>query len=189
MEEGLGGPVVGIVCYGSLLSPDELVPFLDGDGSLAVPVRVNGFRRVFNQRSVWRSSTTDGDSSAVLNAVLDQDACMNAVLVPELNAREYDAVRRRERGYRMVEVEGSEIEPYNDTQLPDTDLVLVPTGNEERLDSSLEPIPEYIDICLDGAGHWGEKFYNEFLETTELGNGESLREYLGSDRHRSHRSF
>jgi hypothetical protein len=186
---GVGGPVVGIICYGSLLSPDELVPFLNDDGSRAVPVRVNGFRRVFNQRSVWRSSTTDGDGSAVLNAVLDPGGSMNAVLVPELNAREYDALRRRERGYRMVEVEDSEIEPHGDTPLPDNDIVLVPTGNEERTDDSLKPIPEYIDICLDGARHWGESFYAEFLETTETGNGETLREYLGSDRYPSRGNF
>lgn len=55
------GPTVGVVCYGSLLSPDELVPFLDGDGSRAVTVRVDGFRRAFNQRSVWRAGASNGD--------------------------------------------------------------------------------------------------------------------------------
>jgi len=172
-------PTVALVCYGSLLSPDELVPFLDTDGyrSRVSPVRVDGFRRVFNQRSVWRAKAGDGDEAGVLNAVLNPDRWMNAVLVPDLSRTEYDALRRRERGYRMVEVEPSQIEGYGDSEPPENDVVLLPTGNAGRVDGSVEPVPSYIDICLDGARRWGDGFYDDFLDTTDVGDLR-LREYI-----------
>ena len=174
-------PSVGVVAYGSLLSPDELVPFLETDASRATPVRVEGFRRVFNQESVWRAKVTDGDEDekAVLNAVKDETSSMNAVLVPDLGADEYDALRARESGYRMVEVEHDAIELYGtdeEDDLPKDDVVLVSTGN--RVDDELLPIPEYVDICLEGARYWSEGFHDEFLRTTEVRSGETLGEYL-----------
>jgi len=181
-------PSVGIVGYGSLLSLDELVPFLETDGKRVVPVRVEGFRRVFNQESVWRAEVTEGGEkeSAVLNAVRDDGGAMNGVLVPDLSAQEYEALRVRESGYRMVEVETEDIEPYADgefSDLPDSDVVLVPTGKEERVDDDLLPIPEYVEICLEGARHWGDGFRDEFLRTTYVrgGEGGTLGEYLDPD--------
>jgi hypothetical protein len=184
-EGDFEGPSVGVIGYGSLLSPDELVPFLQTDASRLVPVRVEGFRRVFNQESVWRAQATEGgeDEIAVLNAVRDDAASMNAVLVPDLSAEEYRALRVRESGYRMVEVEKDEIEPYrtdegskNDS-LPEDDVVVIPTGN--RVNDEILPIPEYVEICLEGASHWGEDFREEFLRTTEVRGGETLSEYIG----------
>lgn len=173
-------PSVGLICYGSLLSPDELVPFLDTDGyrSRVTPVRVDGFRRIFNQRSVWRANAGDGEEAGVLNAVLDLDRWMNAILVPDLSQTEYDALRRRERGYRMVEVEPSQIEGYGDGEPPENDVVLLPTGNHGRVDGSVEPVPSYVDICLNGARRWSDGFYDDFLDTTYVGDL-TLREYLG----------
>ena len=174
-------PSVGVIGYGSLLSPDELVPFLETDASRVTPVRVEGFRRVFNQESVWRAKATEGDENeiAVLNAVRDDTSSMNGVLVPDLSTGEYDALRARESGYRMVEVENEAIEPYgadSEDDLPEDDVVLVPTGN--RVKDELLPIPEYIDICLEGARYWGDGFRDEFLRKTEVRRGETLAEYL-----------
>jgi len=184
-EDGKERPSVGVVGYGSLLSPDELVPFLQTDASRLVPVRVDGFRRVFNEESVWRVQASDGseDERAVLNAVRDEGCSMNAVLVPDVSAEEYSALRVRESGYRMVEVEGDEMEPYADQDLPESvedGVVLVPTGREERVNDELLPIPEYVEICLEGAHHWGEKFHDEFLRTTYVRGGKkgTLAEYL-----------
>lgn len=184
-SDGFEGPSVGVIGYGSLLSPDELVPFLQTDASRVVPVRVEGFRRVFNEESVWRvqASKGDDDERAVLNAVRDDDFSMNAVLVPDVSAKEYEALRVRESGYRMVEVESDDIEPYADEDIPESTedgVVLVPTGREERVNDDLLPIPEYIDICLEGARHWGEQFRDEFLRTTYVRGDErgTLADYL-----------
>ena len=174
-------PSVGVIGYGSLLSPDELVPFLETDASRVTPVRVEGFRRVFNQESVWRAKATEGDENeiAVLNAVRDKTSSMNGVLVPDLSTGEYDALRARESGYRMVEVEHEAIEPYgsdSEGDLPEDDVILVPTG--KRVNDELLPIPEYIDICLEGARYWGDGFRDEFLRTTDVRQDETLAEYL-----------
>jgi hypothetical protein len=177
-----------VIGYGSLLSPDELVPFLETDASRVTPVRVEGFRRVFNQESVWRAKATEGDENeiAVLNAARDETSSMNGVLVPDLSTGEYDALRARESGYRMVEVEHEAIEPYGADDidasrdgLPENDVVLIPTGT--RVDDELLPIPEYVEICLEGAGYWSESFREEFLRTTEVRSSETLAEYLNED--------
>lgn len=180
---GTDRPSVGIVGYGSLLSPDELVPFLKTDASRVVPVRVEGFRRVFNQESVWRAKVTEGgeDERAVLNAVRDEGRSMNAVLVPDLSSDEYEALRVRESGYRMVEAEKEDIAPYrtDEDDLPEDDVVLIPTGRDERVNDDLLPIPEYVEICAEGARYWGESFREEFLRTTEVRGTGTLAEYLG----------
>lgn len=192
MEEGKEHerPSVGVIGYGSLLSLDELVPFLETDASRVVPVRVEGFRRLFNEESVWRVRASEGDDEerAVLNAVRDEGCSMNAVLVPDVSAEEYEALRVRESGYRMVEVEDDEIEPYADEEdeFPEgveDDIVLVPTGREERVDDDLLPIPEYVEICLEGARHWGDGFHEEFVRTTYVrgGAGGTLRDYLDDE--------
>jgi hypothetical protein len=180
-ERGGDRPSVGVIGYGSLLSPDELVPFLETDASRVTPVRVEGFRRVFNQESVWRAKATEGDENeiAVLNAVRDETSSMNGVLVPDLSTGEYEALRARESGYRMVEVEHEAIDTHeadSEDDLPEDDVVLVPTGN--RVNDELLPIPEYIDICLEGARYWGDEFHDDFLHTTEVRSGETLGEYL-----------
>jgi len=78
----------------------------------ATRVRVNGFRRVFNQRSTWRAQATDADAEAVLNRVREEGLSMNAILLNDLSQREYAVLRDRDLGYRMVEVEEDEIEAY-----------------------------------------------------------------------------
>lgn len=184
-------PAVGLVGYGSLLSPDELNGFL-GDGEdpeeRLVPVRVEGFRRVFNQRSVWRAEASEDNGDAVLNAVRAEDrgpSSMNAVAVPDLSSVEYESLRKREWGYRMVEVRTESLEPYRaEDELPETEIWLLPTGREERVEEGLSPIPEYVEICLEGARYWGEDFRDEFIETTELSEeegGYALREWLDEE--------
>jgi len=114
MEKTSGdrGPSVGLVGYGSLLFPDELLPFLDTGFVCATRVRVKGFRRVFNQRSTWRAQATDADTEAALNCVREKGSSMNAILLNDLSQREYAVPRDRDLGYRMVEVEEDEIGAY-----------------------------------------------------------------------------
>jgi len=150
---------------------------------------VDGFCRTFNQESTWRAEASDTDAKAVLNAVRDRAQSMNGILIPDLSRKEYRVLRERERGYRMVEAEPGKIEAFvpsvgeekhrkSDASvgLPETDVVLVPTG--DRVKDGLLPVPEYVDICLEGASYWGEGFYEEFLRTTQVRPGVTLGEYL-----------
>lgn len=178
-------PTVSVIGYGSLLSPNEILPFLDKNFVCATPVRIEGFRRTFNQESTWRAKATDAEAKAVLNAVIDEEYSMNGIFLPNLSQHEYTVLRDRERGYRMVEVEPEYIEPYfskeDDEDFPESDIVLVPTG--KRVSEGIRPVPEYIDICLDGARYWGDEFYHDFLRTTEAQPDVTLKEYLDRRSH------
>lgn len=157
--------------------PDELDDLADGGSERAIPVRVDGVRRLFDQRTSRRD--TDGAAAGVLNAVRDEECWINAVLLPDLSAAEFDRYRDRERWYRLVEVERDEIEPYRSADRSRVDeqaLVVIATG--ERTDETLAPIPSYVRQCLAGAARRGEQFYEEFLATTETARGRSLGAYL-----------
>lgn len=168
-------PRIGVLGYGSILNPEEL-SFLDGGRDRATPVRVEGFRRVFNQEASWRDAADE--KRAVLNVTRDGDARCNAVLLSDLARDEYADYRERERGYRLVEVETDAISAYGaaDADVDGLDLVLIAVG--EKADAGIEPIPSYLDVCLSGAREWGTEFEREFVETTETADGTPLAEYL-----------
>lgn len=168
---------VGVLGYGSILAPEELDDVLTRRGDRVVPVRVAGFRRVFNQEASWRE--VDGRERGVLNVVSADDSWFNAVLLVDLDRAEFARYRRRERGYRLVEVDRETIEPYADDAGPSLDaldLVLVATGNKPRDD--IDPIEGYLELCLEGADAWGPEFARDFRATTEMVSGETLARYL-----------
>lgn len=170
-------PVVGFLGYGSLLSPEAIDDILSGGVERAFPVKVQGFRRLFNQEASWRESMET--RQAVLNAVRYDQYELNAVLLSDLSRSEYRELRERESGYRMLEVRQRSITPYDasdEDRLADHDLVLISTGT--KVNEDIRPIPDYIELCLDGALAWGDQFYQDFIETTEIQEGEPLDGYL-----------
>lgn len=176
-ERGSRGPRVGVIGYGSILAPDEFEDVLETPDAEVLPVKVTGFSRLFNQEASWRE--TEGLERGVLNVVRDEGSWFNAVLLANLSRDEFRRYRRRERGYRLVEVERHAITPYqtdDEHHLDRLDLILVATGKKTRDD--IIPIRTYIDICLRGADHWGEEFASDFMETSKLASEEPLRSYL-----------
>lgn len=163
-------PRMAIVGYGSLLQPSELRELAPGMPDRAIPVKIEGFRRVFDQRTSRR--TDDDVECAVANVVRSADSWTNGVLLPDVTRAEFEEFRERERWYRLVEVPPGDIEPYDTadaSSIEAQDVVLTTTGLET--DTDIEPIPEYVDACLEGAAEWGETFREDFLETTETNAG------------------
>jgi hypothetical protein len=95
--------------------------------------------------------------------------------VTDLQRDEFETFRDRERGYQLMEVQSDHIDPYPSTEisrpfdtskpsLDDQDLLLVTTG--QHVDNDIDPIPSYLEECLDGASQWGEQFLADFKMTT-----------------------
>lgn len=174
---------LGIVGYGSILDLDDTDDVFADLESRAVPIKAHGFKRIFNQRASWRD--VDGNRQAVLNVVPSDSDWFNGILIPDLSRSEFSAFRERERGYRLLEIEPDEIEPYEPDAIaesapaarsvPEQELLLVPTGR--KVDDEIEPIEDYVSICRRGAEQWGETFLDDFLRTTELNSGETLESY------------
>lgn len=50
-----------ILVYGSLLDVSELQSVFDVDASACLPVKINGFKRSFNQSSTWRNGGMESE--------------------------------------------------------------------------------------------------------------------------------
>lgn len=159
-------PRLAVVWYGSLLAPEEMRDVSADVPDRAVPVKVEGFRRTLDQESSWRGG--DGKHRGVATVARDPDSWFNGVLVADLDRAAFERYREREEGYTLVEVRPGAIEPYDGDRADvtgDLELVLVAEGDKRRED--IEPKRTYRDLCLAGARHWGEEFYDDFLATTE----------------------
>lgn len=163
-------PRIGVIGYGSLLQPSELATLAENAPNRAIPVKVDGLKRVFNQRTSWR--TEDDIVCGVANVVRAADSWINGVLLPDLTRSEFRAFRERERWYRLIEISIDDVEPYDRTEhsrIKRLELILTTTGLET--DPDIEPIPSYVDVCLNGAETWGEEFHSDFVESTETNAG------------------
>ncbi|MDY6777352.1 MAG: hypothetical protein SVU32_01690 [Candidatus Nanohaloarchaea archaeon] len=154
-----------VIMYGSGINPDETEFSLEQ----MIPVRVEGFRRRFNQRTAWRGSE-DG-REGVLNVERSEGDWINAVLIMDIETGEAERLRERESGYRFEQVDADAITPYRSADaaaIEESVPVWIAIG--ERVDSSLEPIPSYLELCEEGARFWDKRvdgFYEDFLATTE----------------------
>lgn len=170
-------PRVGVVGYGSILDKEALGELFDDGVRRAIPVRVGGFERVFNQEASWRD--VEGDERAVLNVVRAADSWFNGILIPDLARPEFTAFRRRERGYRLVEVDPDEVDPYDAgdrAEIDENEMVLTTTG--EKVQDDITPIQSYARLCVEGASEWGDEFLTDFLATTDVNGRSGLASYL-----------
>jgi len=179
-------PRIAIIGYGSILNPDDITEEFDHLDRRVCPVRVDDFKRIFNQEASWRQ--TSQDERAVLNVVQSNENWFNGILIGDLSRAEFADLQHRERGYRFVEVESNQIDIYNPEDIePDginvnwsaveeQDLILTTTG--KKTDSGALPISDYLEICKEGAQRWGDVFFQDFLETTETNASDSLSDKL-----------
>lgn len=160
-----------LLAYGSLIHPDELARHtLRGRG--ATPVRVQGFRRSFCQEPSWRAAS--GLARGVLTVRPSPGEWFNALLVPGLTESILPGLDERERGYRRVEVEAGQLEPYPGAELPRCVGVHLYTGRSERYNEEILPHRSYLDLCVEGARRWGARFLRDFCTSTYVRNSTSL---------------
>jgi hypothetical protein len=175
----------GVVGYGSLLHPDEIDRTLEASPAEVVPIKCDGYRRVFDNEAAWREG--EGAERAVLNATPDPDAWLNGVLIRFGSRADWERYRRRERGYDLREVDPAALTPYRESDqsvIDATSAVRIPVG--DRTAEGIRPIPSYLAECLEGARHWNERydlpFVEAFVSTTELADGAALSTYLDGRR-------
>jgi hypothetical protein len=172
------GPLrgTGLLVYGSLMHPDALTGEL-GDGVVAVPVRVRGYRRSFCQEPSWRRGS--GHRRGVLTVQPSGDSWFGGILVRGVNPDRLRALDRRERGYCRVPVDPRAVEPYGPAPAQGGfDRIEIYRGRPEKRHPGLRPNPRYLQLCRDAASCWGRRFLEDFLATTHVGST-PLREFEG----------
>ncbi len=164
-----------IVAYGSLINPLELVRrrhlYRQAD-----PVRVQGFLRRFSQEPSWR--LVQSEKRAVLRVDPHEGHSFNGLLLPLDNESDLAMLDKREAGYRRMMLRAEQVRHFDTgTEFQSALKIFVYVGKAEKLNLTIRPNPDYLSLCLDGAGKWGENFYREFLLTTLVGN-KRLKEIL-----------
>lgn len=176
-----GGYEYGVIGYGSLINPDEIQATVETPLTQVVPIRIDGYKRIFNNEATWREM--EGNKRAVLNVEQESSEWCNGVLIPFQNQKDYEKYRQREEGYRLLEINRSQLIPYRKS---DSDAVSaishieIPIGF--RTSDKIYPIPSYVDLCMRGAGYWDENyempFIEDFVQTTELADGTPFVNYI-----------
>jgi len=166
-----------LIVYGSLINKKELFGVFDYvTKKEVIPIRLNGFKRVFNQEEVWRKGS--GKKIAVLNVVKSDNSWFNGILVRSVNENYFKFIDKREEGYKRIKVDPTSIKFVYGISTKLEGQIWIYTGKEHKMRKDILPIPSYLDICLEGTKEWGEGFYNDFLITTFLPNGQMLIEFL-----------
>jgi hypothetical protein len=166
--------MLGIIAYGSLINRQETEAQMAAPEYI-IPIRLEGFKRSFNQRPAWRKST--GKHCAVLNAQRSRQGWLNAVCYCYSNF-DFTALDIRERGYSRTSVEPDQINHYPEHKMAKIENIFIYLGKKEYENEILLPNPDYLNTCLVGAQGWGEKFFCDFLDTTHINNGILLRDYV-----------
>ncbi len=159
-----------IIAYGSLLNPSEQAKRYFRN---AIPVKVCGYRRIFNQEPSWRKN--QGKEIAVLNIEISTHDWFNAIVLPQIPRFHLNSLKTRERGYHLISVPSSSIQAYTKPLINHWKYSTF-IGKAEKLNSHLDPNLEYLEVCLKGAWLWGRVFFEDFLSTTYLGNGSLIKD-------------
>lgn len=166
-----------LIVYGSLINESELVR---GGFPLqsAYPIIVQGFKRIFRQEPSWRRSDQVKER-AVLNVVGSHQHWLNGLLISGLDDGFFTDLDKREKGYNRIRVAPSSLRRYDSSSATLTPPnIYIHTGDTDKQSDSILPNVSYLRTCLEGAEQWGEDFYDDFLDTTFIGDNVSLRTYL-----------
>ena len=185
--------VYWIIGYGSLMHPDSLkrtVP--DIPMGQTKPVRVVGYRRLFNLASVraWKKDCTGQQAAAVLNVEAHSGSEFGGVAfrvgesgLCALDQREY--IYRRMTGVECRDLNSGEVlsQCILYTAFSGEELRLQkasfyekrvrPLGLESLVSKEILPIDQYLSLCLQGAYWWGGQFGDHFVRNTFLGDAET----------------
>jgi cation transport regulator ChaC len=157
---------IKIFAYGSLMFEDSLkktAPY----ATIISPVTLHGFVRVFNFPSPYRMSELDGTPCSVLN--IDKSDLKHQLcgVLFEMTQESFSEMMTREEGYELVQVEVEDFHNPNTRYKAYTFRALHYDAHDYQMGSDKQH--EYLDWCLQGAKKYGEDFYNNFLETTHIG--------------------
>lgn len=168
---GSGGPLsIGLITYGSLLAPAEINVVFDRDAVTVRPVRVEGYARLFNKPvAPHLRDPGEADGRGVLNLRPREGAWFNGLLVSPVHDSSADQYAFREQEYDLEEIPPSALSFYGANPPVGVGLEAIYTcllTDDAALDDGLDPVADYLELCREGARHWGDGFYEDFLATT-----------------------
>lgn len=100
-----------------------------------------------------------GDSHDLLNGICH-----------EVNRTELASLNLREKGYSLQKILMTDFQETLDGKRPTFEeaYVLIALPQTEQVKSDLTPHQNYLNVCLEGARHFGQAFLQFFVKTTYL---------------------
>lgn len=152
-----------ILVYGSLMNLEEISKLGLQNKSL-IPVKLMGHQRAFNQEPSWRK--VEEEKRAVLNVINSSSNWFNGIIITGLTEDILVDLDKREMGYNRVNVDMLKVSFYDSIQeMPEGDTWIY-AGKPEKRNVNILPGAEYLKICIQGAGQWGDFFLEDFFKTT-----------------------
>jgi len=171
---------LAVVTYGSLLHPEEIEALFHIDDQLIEPIRVKNFARRFSKSVAEHLRDVKGSQSGVLNVHPEPDHSFNGLLIGPLSEKGLRKYAFREREYDVKFLDPNRLDFYTEPQWNLDRFEGIFTCYWNPSDDTIpnyEPVPDYLDLCLEGAQQWGEEFLEEFKKTTLVGERD-LNQYL-----------
>ena len=156
-----------IFSYGSLLCEDSFRKTVKKFEVIG-PATLEGYKRVFSIESPYRKNRDTGIYSSVLNLELDSNIEIFGI-VYEISSEDLEVLHQREAGYALKKIR------LKDGTLAYTYIADVDTPYSYVDNDSTQR--EYLNICLKASKKRGDAFYNNFIDSTFIGNA-SIREML-----------
>lgn len=146
-----------LIVYGSLINEEELQN--QGLwGHNVEPVKVFGYKRVFNQEPSYRM--VDSNDRAVLSIQAEPSAWFNGVMIKDIDEAFFEALDMREIGYERIKVE---CKTYKGDFYKDCFVYM---GKDDKRNNDIQPNKDYLNLCLLGAKALGVEFHKDFVNTT-----------------------
>ena len=140
--------------YGSLICTESRNRSMEK--AKAIPVKVKDLQRCWNFRNFERQRN-------VLGVIKKEGASCNGVIFPVNNFTE---LNEREKGYKLVELDSSQIEVMEGELKTGKFWVYIP--EESIFPTADYPIQQsYIDVVMTGCLEFGEEFALEMVKNTE----------------------
>jgi hypothetical protein len=154
-----------LIVYGSLLHKDELAKHGISLESIEL-VKVQGFKRIFNQEPSWRSA--ESEYRAVLNVEKNPNHWFNAIVIKDLTQEYIDDLDIRERGYDRVSIKDGDVVSYDGKVIKEC---IVYCGKEGKQNDKIYPNVDYYELCLNGANSHLVNFFADYVKTTYQNEG------------------
>jgi len=149
------------IVYGSLLHPKELRKHGISMDTVEF-IKVNGFRRVFNQEPSRRRADTI--NRAVLNIMPESSAWFNALLIKGISENSLKELDEREIGYNRLNIKDSSVRYYKNNETAENCFVYIGKIGKQNYD--IFPNIKYFKLCLNGAKSHFQEFYQDYVKTT-----------------------
>lgn len=162
--------------YGSFIHPENIRKVFSRTGKI-IPVQLEGYERKCNHQAV--NIQGKNGETAVFNIYEKDNSFINGVLIQGLSeVDEWIDYRKREIGYDIVKVPNSQLTLYSKDieKHLEVENELTYTAKGERILENPQPIPWYIEMCVNGAEKWGQVFKKDFISTSVIPNYNNLNE-------------